>query len=100
MIPKEEYRRRICSSDRLRLLKKLGYRTGGDEDSLEKILNENNFKTPGYYEETHAVINNDEIGKKTDVYYGYSINGCVFVCPNYADALAQEIIDLHENKML
>ena len=85
----EEDRRRVCSPDYLRLLKKLGYKTDGDEDSLEAIIRGKGYNLPGYLQQDNS-----------DVYFGFVIDGHVFMHFNYADSLAEEIIELHNFNLL
>jgi len=85
----EEHRRRVCSADYLRKLKKLGYGTDGDEGSLEAIIRSKGYGLPGSTKES-----GDEI------YFGFIINTHVFMHFNYADSLANEIIQLHNFNLL
>ena len=77
--------RRVCTDSRLRLLRKAGFKTYGDEHHLKSILQEKGFGLPVKYEEHFVFTVNN---KYTRMYLVY------------ADALAEEILLLRELKLL
>ncbi len=82
---KEIIPRRVCTDNRLRLLRKAGFETNGYEHGLEDILQDKGFGLP-VKDGEHFVftVNN----KYTRMYL------------NYADSLSEEILLLRELKLL
>jgi len=78
--------RRICTDDRLKKLRKLGFNTNGYERSLEAILKDQDFGLPS---------GNDEDGFGFMVNYKY-----IRIYLTYADALAEEILFLYKLNIL
>lgn len=78
--------RRSCTNDRLKKLKKLGYKTGGYYLGLESILKKLNYKYP------------QQVQLNGGTYFGYSIDGVQSFWLNYADACAEKIIYIHKEK--
>jgi len=78
--------RRVCRDDLLKRLGKAGFDTTGYDRSLEKILLSKDFGLPVKEEEDeyHFMIN-----------YKYTR-----ICLTYTDALAEEILLLHDLKMI
>lgn len=74
---KKEIPRKVCRDDKIKILKKLGIRAYSS-DGLERIIKKEGFNLPGTDGE----------------YYGFVIENMVYKCLNYADALAEELIEL------
>lgn len=82
---KEIIPRRVCTDNRLKLLRKAGFNTNGYEHSLKSILQDKGFGLPVKYGEHFVFTVNN---KYTRMYL------------NYADALSEEILLLRELKLL
>lgn len=97
---KDADRRKVCHMNHLRELKKLGYKTDGDEKSLELIISSAGFNLPGFViEKVKAFDDENNAVDKERVQYGFRCNGRMWVYYNYADSLAGEIIVLNELKL-
>jgi hypothetical protein len=85
----EHIPRNICTPERLIRLKKAGFDTDGQINSLESILSEKGFNLPTEttddYERT---------------YFGFRHDKYLKMFLNYADATAEEILFLREMKMI
>jgi hypothetical protein len=93
-------RRKVCHAHHLRKLKKLGYKTDGDEKSLESIITSAGFKLPGFVVEKTKAFNDDgDVVDDERIQYGFMCEGRIWVYYNYADSLAGEIIVLNELKL-
>jgi len=83
---KEHIPRRVCTSDRLKRLKKAGFDTTGYDRDMESILKSKGFGLPSLTD---------------DGEFGFTVNHkYIRICLNRADALAEEIILLHKLKLL
>lgn len=82
----EDIPRPYCTPDLLGKLRCLGYKTDGYIRSLEKIVKDKGFILPG---------KNDE-----DTHYGFRHENITRLYINYCDAVANEIIFLHEQKLI
>ncbi len=88
MIIFKKYReepRLICTDDRLKKLRALGFDTDGYRHSMENILRDKGFGLPKY--------NGDHFNFMVNHKYVRSYL-------NYSDALAEEILLLHKLKLL
>lgn len=84
----EDIPRQYCTPDLLGRVRCLGYKSDGYIRSLEKIIKDRGFNLPG----------NEDIGGK--IYYGFRHNNTVKLYLNYCDAVANEIIFLHEKELI
>ena len=82
----EDVPRQYCTPDLLGRVRCLGYKTDGYVRSLEKIVKDKGFNLPG---------KNDE-----DTHYGFRHGNIMRLYLNYCDAVANEIIFLHEQKLI
>lgn len=76
--------RKVCTPDKVKRLKELGYKTSGYYPRLEEILDKLNYANP-----YRKVLNDDD-------YFGFCIDGIQWYTMNYADACADKIIFIHE----
>lgn len=76
--------RMVCTDDRIKKLKAVGYKTNGYADNLERILTDNEFSLP--------VANTDDFGT---VRYGFRVGKYFSEYLHYADALAEFILLLN-----
>ena len=82
---KEVIPRRVCTDNRLRLLRKAGFNTNGYEHSLKSILQDKGFGLP----------------IKDGEYYIFTVNNkYTRMYLNFSDSLASEILLLKELNML
>ena len=76
--------RRVCTNNRLKLLRKSGFKTNGDEHHLESILQDKGFGLP----------------VKDGEHFSFTVDyKWMRMYLNYADALAEEILLLRELKL-
>ena len=82
---KEIIPRRVCTDNRLKLLRKAGFKTNGYEHGLEDILQDKGFGLP----------------VKQDEHFVFTVNyKWMRMYLNYTDALAEEILLLRKLKLI
>lgn len=79
----------VCTDDRLKILRTLGYKTNGYSTELEEIIKNLGFNLP-----TQGVDDYNEIR------FGFRHKGYLAEYLNYADALAEELIFIYEHKLI
>lgn len=84
----EDIPRQYCTPELLKSVRCLGHKTDGYIRSLEKIILDKGFNLPV----------TEEINEK--MYYGFRYGKTVRLYLNYCDAVANEIIFLHEQNLI
>lgn len=84
----EDVPRQYCTPELLNRVRCLGHKTDGYVRSLEKIIKDLGFNLPGSEEEEQRT------------YYGFRHGNIMRLYVNYCDAVANEIIFLHEKELI